>query len=146
MVSADLKLRVNETPRLKRVAYVFMVAGFLIIAASFVIGIALGLSIADLFENAKSVRDIAAPDDAASNGILSQQGTIAATTAWLTPLKFLGLGSFLAGISIILYLVINSLQLRAEAMKVSLPIILGVEHKAAESARGVPINNILLPI
>ena len=131
MVSADLKRRVDETPRLKRLAYVFMVTGFIIIAASFVIGIALGLSIADLFENAKSVRDAAAPDDAATRGILSQQGTIAATTAWLTPLKFLGLGSFLAGIATILYVVIQSLKLRAESMKVSLPIILGVEEKSA---------------
>ena len=131
MVSADLKRRVNETPRLKRLAYGLMVTGFIIIAASFVIGIALGLSIADLFENAKSVRDAAAPDDAATRGILSQQGTIAATTAWLTPLKFLGLGSFLAGITTILYVVIQSLKLRAESMKVSLPIILGVEEKSA---------------
>ncbi|MCH8223989.1 MAG: hypothetical protein IH868_11325 [Chloroflexi bacterium] len=132
MVSADLKRRVNETPRLKRLAYGLMITGFIIIAASFVIGIALGLSIADLFENAKSVRDAAAPDDAATRGILSQQGTIAATTAWLTPLKFLGLGSFLAGITTILYVVIQSLKLRAESMKVSLPIILGVEEKSAE--------------
>ena len=131
MVSADLKRRVNETPRLKRLAYGLMITGFIIIAASFVIGIALGLSIADLFENAKSVRDAAAPDDAATRGILSQQGTIAATTAWLTPLKFLGLGSFLAGITTILYVVIQSLKLRAESMKVSLPIILGVEEKSA---------------
>ena len=131
MVSADLKRRVNETPRLKRLAYGLMVTGFIIIAASFVIGIALGLSIADLFENAKSVRDAAAPDDSATRGILSQQGTIAATTAWLTPLKFLGLGSFLAGIATILYVVIQSLKLRAESMKVSLPIILGVEEKSA---------------
>ena len=131
MVSADLKRRVNETPRLKRLAYGLMITGFIIIAASFVIGIALGLSIADLFENAKSVRDAAAPDDAATRGILSQQGTIAATTAWLTPLKFLGLGSFLAGIATILYVVIQSLKLRAESMKVSLPIILGVEEKSA---------------
>ncbi len=131
MVSADLKQRVNEAPRLKKLAYVFMIAGFIIIAASFVIGIALGLSIADLFENAKSVRDAAAPDDAATRGILSQQGTIAATTAWLTPLKFLGLGSFLAGISTILYVIIQSLKLRAESMKVSLPVILGVEEKSA---------------
>lgn len=132
MVSADLKRRVVETPRLKRLAYGLMITGFIIIAASFVIGIALGLSIADLFENAKSVRDAAAPDDAATRGILSQQGTIAATTAWLTPLKFLGLGSFLAGITTILYVVIQSLKLRAESMKVSLPIILGVEEKSAE--------------
>ena len=131
MVSADLKQRVNETPRLKKLAYAFMISGFIIIAASFVIGIALGLSIADLFENAKSVRDAAAPDDAATRGILSQQGTIAATTAWLTPLKFIGLGSFLAGISTILYVIIQSLKLRAESMKVSLPVILGVEEKSA---------------
>ena len=131
MVSADLKQRVNETPRLKKLAYAFMISGFIIIAASFVIGIALGLSIADLFENAKSVRDAAAPDDAATRGILSQQGTIAATAAWLTPLKFLGLGAFLAGISTILYVIIQSLKLRAESMKVSLPVILGIEEKSA---------------
>ena len=132
MVSADLERRVNETPRLKWLAYAFVIAGFIIIAASFIIGIALGLSIADLFENAKSVRDAAAPDDPATDGILSQQGTIAATTAWLTPLKFVGLGSFLAGITTILFVIIKSLKLRAEAMKVSLPIILGAEGNSAE--------------
>ncbi len=131
MVSSDLKRRVNETPRLRRLAFGLMATGFVIITASFVIGIALGLSIADLFENAKSVRDAAAADDAGTRGILSQQGTIAATTAWLTPLKFLGLGSFLAGITVILFVIIQSLKLRAEAMKVALPIILGVEEKSA---------------
>ena len=131
MVSADLKQRVNESPRLRGVAFGLIGFGFLVIAATFIIGIALGISTADLFENAKSVRDAAAPDDPATSGILSQQGTIAATAAWLAPLKFVGLGSFLAGITTILYVVIKSLQLRAEAMKVALPIILGVEKKSA---------------
>ena len=132
MVSADPDWRVNENPFLKRIAYVFMATGFIIISASFVIGIALGMSIADLFENAKSVRDSAAAGDGATAGILSQQGTIASTAAWLTPLKFLGLGSLLAGIAINLSLVINALQLRAEAMRISLPIILGTKDKNSE--------------
>ena len=76
MVSADPDSRVNENPLLKRIAYVFMATGFIIISASFVIGIALGMSIADLFENAKSVRDSAAAGDGATAGILSWKVTV----------------------------------------------------------------------
>ena len=131
MVTEDLRQRVAEYPRLRQLAFGLMTFGFLVILASFVIGIALGMSISDLFENAKPLRDAAAPDDPATSGILSQQGTIAATTAWLPPMKFLGLGAFLAGITTILFVVIESLKLRAEAMKVSLPIILGVDTDPA---------------
>ncbi|NQW17022.1 MAG: hypothetical protein HQ478_05985 [Chloroflexi bacterium] len=129
MVSADLQRRVNGSePALKNVGYALMLVGMMIIVAAFVIGIALGLSTADLFENSKSVRDSAAVGDS----ILSQQGTIAATAAWLTPFKFIGLSSFLGGIGIMLLVIINSLKLRGEAMLQSLPIILGIDQKSAE--------------
>lgn len=129
MVSADLQRRVNGSePALKNVGYALMLVGMMIIVAAFVIGIALGLSTADLFENSKSVRDSAAVGDS----ILSQQGTIAATAAWLTPFKFIGLSSFLGGIGIMLLVIINSLKLRGEAMLQSLPIILGTDQKSAE--------------
>ncbi len=129
MVSADLTGRVNsEEPKLKKVGYALMFLGMAVVTTSFVIAIALGLSTADLYENTKTVRDAAAPGDVATSGILSQQGTIAATTAWLTPFKFVGLASFLLGIGIMLLVITQTLRLRGEAMLKSLPVILGTEH------------------
>lgn len=128
MVSADLQRRVNQEPGLKKVGYALMFAGMMIIAAAFVIGIALGLSTADLFENSKAARDGAAVGDS----ILSQQGTIAATSAWLTPFKFVGLASFLLGIGIMLLVIIKSLELRGEAMMQALPQILGIDQTSGE--------------
>jgi|GEM_PF-3238428 hypothetical protein len=124
MVSTDLHRRVNQEPGLKKVGYALMFTGMMIIAATLVIGIALGLSTADLFESSKSARDGAAAGDS----LLSQQGTIAATAAWLTPFKFMGLASFLVGIGIMLLVIIQSLQLRGEAMMQALPQILGVDQ------------------
>ncbi len=132
MVSADLQRRVNEAPRLKPVAYGIMAFAMVIVMGVFIASIALGLSIADFFENAKAVRDAAAPDDAATGGILSQQGTITATTAWLTPLRFIGIITFLAGISAFFLIIIGSIKLRAEAMRVALPVILGTDKQSAE--------------
>lgn len=134
MISADLSRRVNsEEPKLKKVGYTLMFLGMSVIVASFVIAIAIGFSTADLFENTKTVRDAASPDDVATSGILSQQGTIAATAAWLTPFKFVGLALFLLGIGIMLLAITQTLQLRGEAMLKSLPIILGTEQIQASN-------------
>ncbi len=132
MVSADLQRRVNEAPRLKPIAYGIMAFAMVIVVGVFIASIALGLSIADFFENTKAVRDAAAPDDAATRGILSQQGTITATKAWLTPLRFIGIITFLSGISAFFFIIIESIRLRAEAMRVALPVILGTDKKSAE--------------
>ena len=134
MVSADLTGRVNsEEPKLKKVGYALMFLGMAVVTTSFVIAIALGLSTADLYENTKAVRDAASPDDVATSGILSQQGTIAATAAWLTPFKFVGVAVFLLGIGIMLSAIIQTLRLRGEAMLKSLPIILGTEQNSASN-------------
>ncbi len=133
MISADLTDRVNsEEPKLKKIGYALMFLGMGIVTTSFVIAIALGLSTADLFENTKTVRDAAAPDDVATSGILSQQGTIAATTAWLMPFKFVGVAVFLLGIGIMLLAITQTLRLRGEAMLKSLPIILGTEQNSGQ--------------
>ena len=131
MVSADLQRRVNEAPGLKPIAYGIMAFAMVIVIGVFIASIALGLSIADFFENTKAVRDLASPDDA-TRGILSQQGTITATKAWLTPLRFIGIITFLAGISAFFFIIIESIRLRAEAMRVALPVILGTDKKSAE--------------
>ncbi len=131
MVSQDLKQRVGQQPGTRKVAYLLMFTGMMIMIASFVIGIAVGLSTADFFENTKAARDAAAPGGPDS-GVLSQQGTIAAVTAWNTPFRFLGLGFMLAGIGTMLYVIIQSLALRAEAMRVSLPQILGSGTNSAD--------------
>lgn len=131
MVSADLQRRVNEAPRLKPVAYGVMAIAMMIVMGVFIGSIALGLSIADFFENTKAVRD-AAGQDGNNLGILSQQGTITATTAWLTPLRFIGIVTFLAGISAFFVIIIGAIRLRAEAMRVALPVILGTDKKSAE--------------
>ena len=131
MISDDLRRRVGQTPKLPRLAYSLMLFGMMIVVASFIIGIALGISTADHFENAKSVRDAAEPGGQGS-GILSQLGTIKATTAWLTPFKFVGIAMFLSGISTFFFVIIRSLQLRGEAMRVAIPEIMGAHQMSAD--------------
>ena len=121
MVSADIRQRVYQPPRLLYIAGALLLFGMMIEMASFGIGIALGISLSDHFESSKAVRDAAE----AGSGLLSQLGTIEATKAWLTPFKFIGLMSFLAAISMVLFSAIRTLQLRGEAMQYALPVILG---------------------
>jgi hypothetical protein len=118
---------VNESPKLLYIAGALLLFGMMIEMASLGIGIALGISINDHFESSKAVRDAAE----AGTGLLSQLGTIEATKAWLAPLKFIGLISFLTAISLILFTIIRTLRLRGEAMQYALPVILGSGEQTA---------------
>ena len=119
MVSVDLRQRVNAPNRLPRLVYGVIIAAMMIEVAVFIIGIALGVSTGDYYANTKAVRDAALE----RSGILSQIGTISAVQAWLAPMKFFGLALFFSSIALALWIIIRSLQLRGEVMRVTIPAI-----------------------
>jgi hypothetical protein len=115
----------GQHPSLKW-AYLLIAMALMIVL---VVGITLGVLADDYYSNTKAVRD------AGEAGLLSDLGTIMAVPAWLEPLKFLGFATFFAGISVVLAIIIKTLQTRGQAMELVLPQILGKRAKAtAEEA------------
>ena len=115
----------GQHPSLKW-AYLLIAMALMIVL---VVGITLGVLADDYYSNTKAVRD------AGEAGWLSDRGTIMAVSAWLEPLKFLGLATFFAGISVVLAIIIKTLQTRGQAMELVLHQILGKRAKAtAEEA------------
>lgn len=115
----------GQHPSLKW-AYLLIAMALMIVL---VVGITLGVLADDYYSNTKAVRD------AGEAGLLSDRGTIMAVPAWLEPLKFLGLATFFAGISVVLAIIIKTLQTRGQSMELVLPQILGKRAKAtAEEA------------
>jgi len=115
----------GQHPSLKW-AYLLIAMALMIVL---VVGITLGVLADDYYSNTKAVRD------AGEAGWLSDCGTIMAVSAWLEPLKFLSLATFFAGISVVLAIIIKTLQTRGQAMELVLPQILGKRAKAtAEEA------------
>ncbi|MBT5318577.1 MAG: hypothetical protein HOL45_01585, partial [Chloroflexi bacterium] len=90
----------------------------------FIVGITVGVLANDYYSNTKGLRD------AGEAGLLSDLGTIQAIPAWLEPLKFLGVATFFAGISVVLAIIIKTLQTRGQAMELALPQILGTRASA----------------
>lgn len=115
----------GQHPSLKW-AYLLIAMALMIVL---VVGITLGVLADDYYSNTKAVRD------AGEAGLLSDRGTIMAVPAWLEPLKFLGLATFFAGISVVLAIIMKTLQTRGQSMELVLPQILGKRAKAtAEEA------------
>ena len=115
----------GQHPSLKW-AYLLIAMALMIVL---VVGITLGVLADDYYSNTKAVRD------AGEAGLLSDRGTIMAVPAWLEPLKFLGLATFFAGISVVLAIIIKTLQTRGQSMELVLPQILGKRAKTtAEEA------------
>ena len=113
-----------------RLVVVLLFAGAIIEIVALAVGLALGVSIGEYFSETKSTRDAAA----SGSGLLSQIGTISAVGAWLVPLKFLGLATFFAAIAVSLRVVINNLQLRAEAFAAALPVLISGGNTSADGA------------
>ena len=108
----------GQHPSLKW-AYILIAMALMIEMVVLIVGITLGVLADDYYSNTKVVRD------AGEAGLLSDLGTIMAIPAWLEPLKFLGLGTFFAGIAVVLAIIIKTIQTRGQAMELALPQILG---------------------
>ncbi len=133
MVSADLQRRVNADFKSIHIAYALIAFAFAIEIAVLIIGVALGISSGDHFENTKAIRDAASPIGD-NPGILSQLGTIEAVNTWVDPMRLLGVAMFFLGIVMVLYTVVRTLKVRAEAFRVAIPAI--VESRKSSGSEG----------
>ncbi len=111
-----------SSPQIMIAGALWLVA-FMIIMVAAVTWIVLAVMAGDFFANAKAVRDA---DEA---GILSQQGSIAAVKAWVLPLAFVGLATFIAGFGFAFANILRNIRLRANTMAAVLPAL--KEHKTA---------------
>ena len=91
--------------------------GLMIMMVAVVVGIVVATIVSGYYEYPKSVRDAALAGD----DILSDFGTIGAVMAWLAPLKFVGLGTILTGIGVLLWGIINTLRVRATVLAEVVP-------------------------
>ena len=89
----------------------------MIVMASAVAWIVTALATGDYYASSKAVRDAAA----AGTKLLSQQGRIEAVEAWVLPLAFLGLGTFLLGFGIAFGNILRNVRLRGDTMAAVLP-------------------------
>lgn len=128
MISDDLRRRVDASNRFTRFTLGILALAMMIEVGVLIIGAAVGISIGDYFTLSKTVRDTAVE----GSGTLSQIGTISAVEAWLQPLKVLGIALFFAGISAALYNIIRHIQLRGEAMRQALPVIIATQRSKAQ--------------
>lgn len=108
----------GQSPSLKW-AYLLIAASMMIMMVVLIAGIVLGVLADDYYESTKAARD------AGGSGLLSDLGDIQTLGAWLGPLQFLGVASFFAGITLVLAIIIKSLQERGQAMELAFPQILG---------------------
>ena len=99
----------------------------MIIMVAAVTWIVLAVMAGDYFTNAKAVRDAAE----AGSGVLSQQGSIAAVEAWVLPLAFVGLATFIAGFGFAFANILRNVRLRGNTMAAALPAL--KERKAIPS-------------
>ena len=90
---------------------VLMTMGFMIIIASFVIGIVNGIGLADFFGETKSVRE-ATPN--------SDIGTAMSIKAWLPGFKLFGVGLMLGGITMVLATILGNLRIAGANVQASL--------------------------
>ncbi len=126
MSSEELRAQAQTGSSQIMIAGALWLLAFMIIMIAAVTWIVLAVMAGDFFTNAKVVRDA---DEA---GILSQQGSIAAVKAWVLPLAFVGLATFIAGFGFAFANILSNIRLRANTMAAVLPAL--KERKAAPQA------------
>lgn len=106
-----------------RVYVLFSILGWILIGASFLIGLlVLAPTAADYFGgNAKAVRDAAE----AGSALLAQLNVLQSTPRWLEPLTFVGVASFMIGIALEFSMIPNILRNRGQIMSLCFPVIAG---------------------
>ena len=112
----------------------FIAMGFMIVVASFIIGLFVSASAGDYFAASKAVRE------AAERGseLATQKAFIESTKAWLPTFKFLGMGMLLGGVTFLLATILGALRVGGGRVQEAL----GVDVKLIEP----PVTAKLFPM
>ena len=132
MTLRDISRRAQGQHTGVRFVAVLLIAGVMIEMVALITGLALGVSIGDYFSATKATRDAAT----SGSGLLSQIGTISAVKAWIAPLQILGVATLFAAIAVSLAVIIENLQLRAEAFAAALPVLINGGNTNGDDAGG----------
>ena len=127
MSNEKLRAQANRSSGLIRVGGGLWAVGIMIVMFAAITWITLAVMAGDFFANSKEVRDAAA----AASGVLSQQGSIEAVKDWVSPLAFLGIGTFILGFGFAFANILANMRLRANTMAAILPEL--KQRKAARS-------------
>ena len=128
MSSEELRAQAQTASSQIMIAGALWLVAFMIIMIAAVTWIVLAVMAGDYFTNSKAVRDAAE----AGSGIFSQLGSIEAVEAWVLPLAFVGLATFIAGFGFAFANILSNIRLRANTMAAALPAL--KERKAAPPA------------
>ncbi len=121
MSNDELRLQARRTaPQIKIAAGIWAI-GMMIAMAITVIWVVLAVLAGDYYSNSKLVRDTAE----AGSGLLSQLATIQGLKAWLLPLSFLGMSTFLLGFGFAFANILKNVRLRGNTMAAALPELKG---------------------
>ena len=120
MSNEELRAQANGSSGLIRVGGGLWAVGIMIVMFAAITWVTLAVMAGDYFTNPNAVRDAADAVGAAS-GILSQQGSIEAVKAWVLPLAFVGLGTFIVGFGFAFANILANVRLRANTMAAGLP-------------------------
>ncbi len=116
-----LQKAVATAPAGARLSPWFVLAGLIIIAIYFVVGLNLASVAAVYFAIPKADRDVAQTGSA----ILAQLQYLQATATWLEPFKFTGLSLIITGIALSLSAIIQTLRTRSAIMQAALTAMKG---------------------
>ena len=117
MNASDLRRRADATSQRVKLVYALILAGVMVEMLVLILGIYLATVADSYWANPKAVRDAAT----AGSAILEQAQTMAAVSAWLAPLKFVGFALFFTGIGAALSAIIPRIRERGEVMATTLP-------------------------
>lgn len=112
----ELKSRTTSTPAAAQVASWTLITGWVILSIYWLLAFPLASTVGKYFLISKSERDAAQ----AGSALIKTLETIQTNGAILEPLKFVGLTLIIAGISLFLISILQTLKLRGEATKLAI--------------------------
>ena len=113
----ELRTQAHSTAFQIRVAAVLWIMAMMIIMIAAITWLTLAVMTGDLFTNSKAVRDVA------SEGLLSQVGSIEAVKLWVLPFAFVGVATFLLGFGLAFANILRNIRLRGDTMAAVLPAV-----------------------
>ena len=84
----------------------FIAMGFMIVVASFIVGLVVSANASDYFGASKAVREAAEK----GSDLATQKAFIESTKAWLPTFKFLGIGMLLGSVTFLLATILGALR------------------------------------
>ncbi|MDA1129690.1 MAG: hypothetical protein O2913_13500 [Chloroflexi bacterium] len=117
MTNEELRIQSQKTAPQIKIAGGIWVVGMMIIMVASVIWVVLAVFAGDYYSSSKPVRDAAE----AGSGLLSQLAIIQGIKAWLIPLSFLGMATYLLGFGFAFANILQNVRLRGDTMAAALP-------------------------